>query len=309
MKRNQSGQTTGVQLTSLDGGDVTTGTTTVYITGDDGTQAIGTVGSGVCTHKGHGYWTYKPSQAESDFEHIAFTYVNSLAMTATVQVYTAYPQTGDAYGLIGANGSGLTSLAAQSTADAIKAKTDNLPADPASNTQVNTRMATFSYTAPDNTSITAIKAKTDQLTFTTANVVDCNAPSASTVASSVRTNLTTELGRIDVAISTRSTYSGGAVASVTDPVTVGTNNDKTGYSLSVTPPTVSQILTTQITESYRANGAAPTLAQALCELISFDGEKSVSGTTVTTKKFDHATAAMSYTLDSSTTPTTITRAT
>lgn len=46
---------------------------------------------------------------------------------------------------------------------AIKAKTDNLPADPASNTQVNTRLASGSYTAPDNSGIAAIKAKTDNL--------------------------------------------------------------------------------------------------------------------------------------------------
>lgn len=35
----------------------------------------------------------------------------------------------------------------------IKVKTDNLPADPASNTQVNTRLASASYTAPDNNTI------------------------------------------------------------------------------------------------------------------------------------------------------------
>ena len=70
-------------------------------------------------------------------------------------------------------------------------------------------------------------------------------------ASGVRTELTTELGRIDAAVSSRmatytqptgflaatfpttvSSYAGGAVASVTAAVTVGTNNDKTGYSLS-----------------------------------------------------------------------------
>src|SRR5207237_262651 len=45
----------------------------------------------------------------------------------------------------------------------IKAKTDGLPADPASNTQVNTRLATSGYTAPDNASIAAVKAKTDNL--------------------------------------------------------------------------------------------------------------------------------------------------
>lgn len=35
----------------------------------------------------------------------------------------------------------------------------------------------------------------------------------------------------------------GPVGSVASPVTVGTNNDKTGYSLSVTPPTAAQIAT------------------------------------------------------------------
>lgn len=46
---------------------------------------------------------------------------------------------------------------------------------------------------------------------------------------------------LDAAISSRSTYAGGAVASVTAPVTVGANNDKTGYALSVTPPTAAAI--------------------------------------------------------------------
>ena len=56
---------------------------------------------------------------------------------------------------------------------------------------------------------------------------------------------------LDAAISTRSTYAGGAVASVTAAVTVGTNNDKTGYtatvsdktgfSLSTAPPTAEEI--------------------------------------------------------------------
>ncbi len=40
--------------------------------------------------------------------------------------------------------------------------------------------------------------------------------------------------RLDVKVSTRSTYSGGPVASVTAPVTVGQINDKTGYSLAPT---------------------------------------------------------------------------
>jgi hypothetical protein len=45
------------------------------------------------------------------------------------------------------------------------------------------------------------------------------------------------IDNIDTTISSRSTFSGGAVASVTGPVTVGTNSDKSGYALTVTPPT------------------------------------------------------------------------
>ena len=37
---------------------------------------------------------------------------------------------------------------------------------------------------------------------------------------------------LDAKVSTRSTFAGGAVASVTNPVTVGVNQDKVGYSLS-----------------------------------------------------------------------------
>lgn len=48
---------------------------------------------------------------------------------------------------------------------------------------------------------------------------------------------------LDAAISSRSTYAGGAVASVTAGVTVTTNNDKGGYSLSTAPPTAADIKT------------------------------------------------------------------
>lgn len=88
--------------------------------------------------------------------------------------------TGDAYARLGAAGAGLTALGdtrianldttvssrapeAAGNVAAIKAKTDNLPTDPASNTQVNTRLAAASYTAPDNAGVSAIKTKTDNL--------------------------------------------------------------------------------------------------------------------------------------------------
>jgi hypothetical protein len=46
---------------------------------------------------------------------------------------------------------------------------------------ISSRLASASYTAPDNTSITAIKAKTDSLTFTVAGQVDANIQSVNDV--------------------------------------------------------------------------------------------------------------------------------
>jgi hypothetical protein len=74
-------------------------------------------------------------------------------------------------------------------------------------------------------------------------------------------------------------------------------------------PTFATLFTSAITESYRAVGAAPTLAQAICELLAHAGEKSVASTVLTLNKLDGATPAETFTLDSATAPTSITRAT
>ncbi len=107
----------------------------------------------------------------------------------------------------------------------------------------------------------------------------------------------------------------GAVGSVTGAVGSVTGNvggNVTGTVAGVTPATAAQVaavLTTQISESYRANAAAPTLAQFMSEVLAHLGEASISGTTKTVNKFDHATPAETFTLDSATTPASITRAT
>jgi len=63
-----------------------------------------------------------------------------------------------------------------------------------------------------------------------------------------------------------------------------------------------------MTESYAADGAAPTIAQSLMLIQQTVGEVSVTGTTLTAKKIDKSTTAATYTLDSATTPTSRTRA-
>jgi hypothetical protein len=88
VRKNVAGQVIAAEMVSVDDGTAFTGTVTVYITGDGGSQAIGTVGSGICTHEGNGLHTYQPSQAETNYTHIAFTFVGTGAVPVTIQVYT-----------------------------------------------------------------------------------------------------------------------------------------------------------------------------------------------------------------------------
>lgn len=104
-----------------------------------------------------------------------------------------------------------------------------------------------------------------------------------------------------VGTNSASTHSAADVWAVaTRVLTAGTNlNDIS----------VSDILTTQMTEAYAADGTAPTLAQAIFLIQQSIGDFSISGTTITTKEIDGTTTAATYTLDDGTDPTSRTRAT
>lgn len=95
MKKNVVGQSVGAQLISAADGSEFTGSVTVYVTGDAGTQAIGSVGSGACVNEGHGFYTYAPAQAETNYDLVAFTFVGTGAITATVQYVVNFPQVVD----------------------------------------------------------------------------------------------------------------------------------------------------------------------------------------------------------------------
>ena len=71
---------------------------------------------------------------------------------------------------------------------------------------------------------------------------------------------------------------------------------------------VSSLLTSQMTEAYAADGTAPTLAQAIFMIQQMLGDFSISGTTLTVKKIDGSATAATYTLNSASSPTSITRA-
>ena len=68
------------------------------------------------------------------------------------------------------------------------------------------------------------------------------------------------------------------------------------------------MFTTALTESYAADGAAPTPAQALFLIQQMLTEFAISGTTLTMKKVDGSTTAATFTLDDAVNPTSLTRA-
>lgn len=110
----------------------------------------------------------------------------------------------------------------------------------------------------------------------------------------------------------------GAVGSVTGDIggnvlgTVATVNAFAANSITaaaMAADAVAEIWTTALTESYAADGATFTPAQALFEICQAMTEFVIVGTTITVKKRDGSTTALTYTLDSATSPTSRTRAT
>ena len=184
MKKNAASQVVGAQMIALDG-SAFTGSVTVYVTGNGGTQAVGSVGAGACTHEGNGYHNYAPAQAETNYDHVAFTFIGSGAIPATVQIYPTFPQTGDAYA---ATGTAIPAI--KQVTDKLHSMVEAAPGSPGESrftadavariqtvlgiaagnidtqlaalaTLIGTRLAAASYTAPDNATITAIATYVD----------------------------------------------------------------------------------------------------------------------------------------------------
>lgn len=87
MQKNVAGQKIGAQMVNASDGSAFTGAVTCYVTLDAGTQAVGSVGAGAATHEGNGYHTYAPSQAETNGDLAAYTFIGTGAIPATVQVF------------------------------------------------------------------------------------------------------------------------------------------------------------------------------------------------------------------------------
>lgn len=215
MRRNVAGQRVSAQLVSKsDGSDVTTGTTTVYVT-IDGTQSTG---AGTVAHAGQGSWTYAPTQAETNGDHIAFTFKNSTAVSAIVNVYPTFPQTGDSFARLGAPaGASISADVAAVQADTNDIQT-RLPAALVSGRMDASvgAMATDVITSGALAASAVSEIQSGLSTLTAANVADAvwNAATA-TYGSAGSYGLLVETN-LDAAVSTRSTLNAAAVNAEVD---------------------------------------------------------------------------------------------
>jgi hypothetical protein len=278
MIRNAAGQAIGAQLVSASDGSPFTDAgspapeVSVFIVGDNGAQAAGSQNAGQAVHKGNGYWSYAPSQAETDFAHIAFTFVATGAVGATCQVYTTHPQTGDAFARLGAPAG--ASIAADVATRASQASVDDLP----TNAELATALA-----AADDAVLAAIGALNN---LSSAQAEAAAAAALAAYDPPTHGELTAALAAADdavlAAIAALNNLSGAAAATA--------------------------VLTTQMTESYAANGVAPTLAQALFAIHQHLMHFSIAGTSRTVRQLNGASTAFTETLDDATAPTALGRA-
>ena len=183
---------------------------------------------------------------------------------------------------------------ASPTTDIVLAKTTNITGfnDIAATAVVSGGAITTSGGA-----VSTVTTVTTATNVTTVNGLAADVITSTALAASAVTEIQTGLSTLDA-------------AGVRTAVGLASANLDTQLdALPTAAENATAVLTTQMTESYRANGAAPTLAQAQFETIAHLGEAAISGTTKTIKKIDHLTTAETFTLDSATDPASITRAT
>ena len=151
------------------------------------------------------------------------------------------------------------------------------------NTECDTSMTDYGANTitPDNTSIAAILVDTADLQANQGNWLTATGFATSAALSTVDANI--------------------------DSIIIDTGTDIPALINGLNDLAGSEILTTALAESYSADGAAPTLSQAIFLILQFLYERNTAGTAVTVKKLDGATTAAGLTLDSATTPTSITR--
>ena len=296
MKKNVANQSIGAEMITAADGTAFTGTVAVAYTIDGGTQTTG--GGTAPSHEGNGYHSYTPLQAETNGDHVAFTFTGTGAIPATVQVYTNFPQTTDH----------TTPLATiDFTVNSILIDTDDL----------QTSQGNWLTATGFNTVVPPSVAQFNARTLLAADYFDPATDAVANVTLVGTTTTNTDMRGTDSA-NTVAPDNASITSILADTNELQTNQGNwltaTGFSTSaevaaLNDISVTDIFTGQMTESYAADGTAPTLAQSLFVTMQNLQDFSYAGTTQTVRKLDGSTTAATYTLDDATNPTTKTRTT
>ena len=278
MIKNATGQHISfIAIATADGAAVTTGTPTVYLSKDGAAQATS---SNTASHLGNGVWVLDLTQAETNADHLSAVMVLTNAVNSFAQAFPVVQADFKADVSSLATAAALTTV--DTVVDAIKVVTDALPNsgalsdlataasqtsissaisalndfDPAADTVANVTTVgsvTSAVTTSNASDVTAIKAVTDNLPDSGALTSIATASSLSTVDTvvdgikSVTDNLP-DSGAL-TSLATAASISGlNDFDPATDEVTVATNNDKTGYSISGVKQTLDSLNDIQATD-------------------------------------------------------------
>ena len=204
-------------------------------------------GGGTTAYSTDGVVLYTPTQAETNYTSFVLIAKKTGCIPASVTVVTTASATA---GYAGVDWSKVT--AATSTVAL-------------TNTTISTDQAVASVAGAVGSVTGAVGSVTSRVT---ANTDQWNGVTVTGMPMPTYTQPTGFLAATFPA--TVSSYAGGAVASVTgavgsvtDPVTVGTNNDKTGYSLTTAPPTAAAIADAVWDEAYSGHTTAGTFGKLM----------------------------------------------
>lgn len=288
-----------------------------------------------------GYYWFTAAQAETNGDRLMVTAKSATAnikvlgapaviytrpttgwLAPTVAARTLDVSAGGEAGMDWANiGSPTTSVALTGTTIAVtqKVDVDTIKTNPV----VNAGTVTFPTTATlaSTTNITAGTITTvGTLTTYTGNTPQTGDSFARIGAAGVSLTAVGLTGT--QTFNNTGTWTGNVVGTVSTLTTYTGNTPQTGDSFarigaagaSLTSVALTSAYdfakgTVAVTESYSADGAAPTPIQALMLIMQMLTESSVASTTLTVKKLDGSTSAATFTLNSSTAPTSITRTT
>ena len=246
MLKNTASQIIGAQMVNIADGLAFTGTARVAITIDGGVQD--TTPAGTVTHEGRGYHSYNPSQAETNGDILAFTFDDSggLAVPVTVQVYT-----------IDAIATDVWSEATRELTGAANITDDGGVINVASGVveanllqmggvvQSATDLKDFADSGYDPATNKVEGVKLVDTTTTNTDMRGTDSAALASVATEAR------LSELDAGTA-------GKAANQIDIIQTDTTTDIPAQISGLNDISVADILTTQMTESYAANGVAPT---------------------------------------------------